>query len=184
MVTSRERGEIWPERGREEEEKEEEKERGKKQWLLVAKSLPSALELLQTTFPTKEEKEEEEEEGQARLQLHRIFVIGGAQLYATALAHPLCTRILLTRILKPGFACDVWAPLRVGEDEEEQTLYEGREGEGEGERRRRRRWMRCSREELCGWVGEEVPGGVRREKGVEFEFGMWEREGGREGEGR
>ncbi|MCJ1385732.1 dihydrofolate reductase [Xylographa soralifera] len=43
------------------------------------------------------------------------------------------------------------------------------------------RWVQRSKEELDEWVGEEVPGGRREEKGVEWEFEMWEREEGESG---
>ena len=36
-------------------------------------------------------------------------------------------------------------------------------------------WVRKSKADLDAWAGEEVPAGRRREKGVEWEFEMWER---------
>lgn len=39
----------------------------------------------------------------------RVFVIGGARIYAQALEHPLCQEIQLTRI-QHVFACDVFFP--------------------------------------------------------------------------
>lgn len=39
----------------------------------------------------------------------KIFVIGGANVYAQALAHPLCQRIYLT-VIDKEFGCDVFFP--------------------------------------------------------------------------
>ena len=39
----------------------------------------------------------------------QIFVIGGGQIYAGALAHPQCTKIYLTRV-HASFACDTFLP--------------------------------------------------------------------------
>ncbi|TAQ87706.1 hypothetical protein B7494_g3950 [Chlorociboria aeruginascens] len=92
--------------------------------------------------------------------IHRAFIIGGAQVYKTALEMPEAKRILFTRILG-DFECDTYFPVELGED-----------GRTEG-------WQRKSKEELDGWVGENVPEGVQTENGVSYTFEMWERmEGG------
>ena len=85
----------------------------------------------------------------------RLFVIGGAKLYAAAL--PLAERVLLTRIVEPTFEeCDVFMPDFIGG--------------GNGEE-----WTRVGHEALSAWVGFEVPRGVQRERGVQYEFEMWTR---------
>ena len=87
---------------------------------------------------------------------NRVFVIGGARLYAAAL--PLAERVLLTRIVEPAFEeCDVFMPDFIG-------------GAGGGE------WTRAGHDALCAWVGFEVPSGVGEERGVKYEFEMWIRE--------
>lgn len=87
--------------------------------------------------------------------LGRAFVIGGAQVYESALGLPQARRLLITRILSE-FECDTFFPLR---------------SEGEGAQG----WTVRSKGELDGWTGEEVPGGVQVESGTEYEFQMWER---------
>ena len=85
----------------------------------------------------------------------RLFVIGGAKLYAAAL--PLAERVLLTRIIEPTFEeCDVFMPDFVGG--------------GSGEE-----WTRAGHEALSAWVGFEVPRGLQSERGVQYEFEMWTR---------
>ena len=92
-------------------------------------------------------------EGAHAADANRIFVIGGARLYAAAL--PLAERVLLTRITEPSFEeCDVFMPDFIG-------------GAGGGE------WSRAPHEALCGWVGFEVPSGVEEERGVKYEYEMW-----------
>jgi Dihydrofolate reductase len=89
---------------------------------------------------------------------NRVFVIGGAKLYAAAL--PLAGRVLLTRIIEPSFeGCDVFMPDFVG-------------GEGGG------KWTRAEQDALSSWVGFEAPKGVQEEGGVEYEFEMWIRQSG------
>ncbi|MCJ1438627.1 dihydrofolate reductase [Xylographa pallens] len=105
-------------------------------------------------------------EGEERLQLGRVFVIGGAEIYAAALGLANCRRVLLTRVWTE-FECDTFFPVRLG--------GAGDWGGGDG-----RGWVQRSKEELDRWVGEDVPEGRREEKGVEWEFEMWEK--GEEGE--
>ena len=97
-----------------------------------------------------------EEEG--RQCVGRVFVIGGAEIYRAAVRMEECKRILLTRI-RTGFECDTFFPVGLG-------------GRGEGG------WVQKGKEALDEWVGEEVPAGVQVEGEVEYEFEMWEREGG------
>jgi dihydrofolate reductase len=92
-------------------------------------------------------------EGAHAVDANRVFVIGGARLYAAAL--PLAERVLLTRITEPSFEeCDVSMPDFIG-------------GAGGGE------WSRAPHEALCAWVGFEVPRGVEEERGVKYEYEMW-----------
>ena len=104
--------------------------------------------------------DEEGKEG-GPLKLGRVFVIGGAEIYAAALGMPNCRRVLLTRVWTE-FECDTFFPVRLGGGQG------GKSAEG---------WVQRSKQELDGWVGEVVPPGRREEKGVEWEFEMWEREG-------
>lgn len=92
--------------------------------------------------------------------LGRVFVIGGAEIYAGALGLENCRRVLWTRV-GGEWECDTFFPggvLPVG----------GEEGE--------RGWVRRSEEDLERWVGEVEVGGVKREGDVEFEVCMLERE--------
>ncbi|CAE7188689.1 hypothetical protein PTNB85_07640 [Pyrenophora teres f. teres] len=88
------------------------------------------------------------------LELDKIFVIGGASIYKTALELPQTKRVLLTKINKE-FECDTFFPINL----EETTFWKGR-----------------SREEVQEFTGEEVPEGGLEEQGVGFEFCMYERE--------
>ncbi|OHF00173.1 dihydrofolate reductase [Colletotrichum orchidophilum] len=92
-------------------------------------------------------------------KLGRVFVIGGAQIYAAALEVPEAKRVLLTRVLGE-FECDAFFPLKLG----------GGEG-GEGSRQ----WGRIEKKGLDEWVGEEVEGGEIEENGTRYEFQMWEK---------
>jgi len=83
----------------------------------------------------------------------RLFVIGGAKLYAAAL--PFAERVLLTRITEPAFEeCDVFMPDFMG-------------GEGGQE------WTRAGHDALSGWAGFDVKKGLQSEGGVKYEFEMW-----------
>lgn len=92
--------------------------------------------------------------------VHRLFIIGGSSLYQEALvlgSHHAdgpslqADRILMTRIYNPEFKCDAFFPDVLGGTE----------------------WNKASHEELCAWVGFEVPAGIQTENGIEFEFQMW-----------
>jgi dihydrofolate reductase len=95
-------------------------------------------------------------EGAHAADASRVFVVGGARLYAAAL--PLAERVLLTRIIEPSFeGCDVFMPDFIGGG-----------------------WSRAPHEALCAWVEFEVPGGVQEERGVKYEYEMWIRTDGEE----
>jgi dihydrofolate reductase len=91
-----------------------------------------------------------------RKDVGKVFVIGGAEIYKTALEDVHTKRILLTRVLT-DFECDTVFPVVLSDD-------------GKGE------WKKKSKQELDKWVGEEVPKGVQDENGVEYVFEMYERE--------
>jgi len=97
----------------------------------------------------------------ANPEIHRRFLIGGAQLYAHALTSTSLQysldRILLTRIVEPAFdECDVFLP-------------EFREDASQA-------WREAPHEELTEWAGFDVPEGIQEEKGVKYVFQMWVRE--------
>jgi dihydrofolate reductase len=96
--------------------------------------------------------------------LGRVFVIGGAQIYAAALKLREAKRILLTRVLT-DYDCDVSFPLSL---EGEIEGSKGSEGRAPG-------WVRSTKTKHDAWVGEEVLEGVQEENGAKYEFQMWER---------
>lgn len=84
----------------------------------------------------------------------RVFVIGGAEIYKAALEAGRVRYVLITRVIEgDGFGCDTFFPVR---------LEDGG-------------WEKKSWEELCEFVGEEVPRGVQKEGEIEFEFELWEK---------
>lgn len=161
-------------------------------------SIEEGLRRLRETYPTRSgdvneeaEPQTEEQQRQGRdgyvggerrseetesVQLGRVFVIGGAEIYRHALEMECCERILWTR-LGGEWDCDVSFPegVLLIEDEGDDARIEG-----VGEHETRKKWVRRSTEELERWVGEEGVGGVKREGEVEFEVSMLEREGVRE----
>ncbi len=88
--------------------------------------------------------------------LDKLFIIGGAVLYKTALQEHQTKRILLTRIMS-DFECDTFFPMELGDG----ASHDG--------------WEKKSKEELDKWVGETVPEGVQEENGVRYVFEMYER---------
>ncbi|KAI1743933.1 dihydrofolate reductase [Xylaria scruposa] len=90
-------------------------------------------------------------------QTGKVFVIGGAQIYAAALQLKEARRVLLTRVMS-DFECDTFFPLQLSETSEPET-----------------RWVRRSKAELDHWTGETVPEGVQEENQIQYEFQMWER---------
>lgn len=104
--------------------------------------------------------------------VHRCFVIGGAAVYSEVLglsspaysqpSSQTLQRILLTRILSPAFEeCDVFMP--------EFRDIHNQDGELV--------WEQASHDDLQAWAGFDVPKGVQEEKGVRYEFQMWNRRG-------
>ncbi|KAJ3183618.1 dihydrofolate reductase [Gaertneriomyces sp. JEL0708] len=81
-----------------------------------------------------------------------VFVIGGAQLYGTALRHPACGRVFQTCIKSDApIACDVYFP-------ELSPSYK-----------------RLDAAEVSGLVGPDYPKGPQLEKGFEYQFYVYER---------
>lgn len=97
--------------------------------------------------------------GRPRGMLGRVFVIGGGQIYASALERAEARRVLLTKVMS-DFACDTHFSLRLDD---------------EGERESDPRWVKRSKEQLDGWAGETVPEGVQVENDTKYEFQMWEK---------
>ncbi|RKF78531.1 Dihydrofolate reductase [Golovinomyces cichoracearum] len=88
---------------------------------------------------------------------HRVFVIGGAQIYEAALASKLARRILLTRVLC-DFDFDTRFPLELAENG---TTKEG--------------WRRVSHKQLTDWTNEKVSDMILEENGTKYMFEMWEK---------
>lgn len=89
------------------------------------------------------------------------FVIGGAGLYAEAFAHPQCRYIFYTQVFTP-VECDVFAP---GLDVLARTYKRQPHQELQ-------KWlplMKCKGEQM------PVPEGVQEEKGMTYEFQLWEK---------
>jgi dihydrofolate reductase len=87
-------------------------------------------------------------------EVERVFVIGGASIYQTALELPQTKRVLLTKIQKE-FECDTYFPV----DLEESAV-----------------WRRFGREGVEEFTGEKVDEGGVEEQGVRFEFCLYERD--------
>ena len=111
------------------------------------------------------------------LQLSRVFVIGGAEIYSAALQMEMCKRILLTNI-SGEWECDVYFPLRLGDAGSQGELpsnntgiQRGQDG-GSG-------WIKRSKAELDCWAAESVPCGetLSSTKCSSWHVEMWEREG-------
>lgn len=91
--------------------------------------------------------------------LGRVFVVGGGQIYASALELKEARRVLLTKVMS-DFECDTHFSLKLSD---------------EGERESDPAWLKKSKEEFDAWVGETVPEGVQVENETRYEFQMWER---------
>lgn len=107
--------------------------------------------------------------------LGRVFVIGGAQIYASALELDNCERVLWTR-LEREWKCDVWFPSGVFVDHDARPEDMNEQVQGEGEPKREG-WGRRPDEELNDWCGESVAGEKEEpgEEGFKYKVEMWER---------
>ncbi|KAL0637125.1 hypothetical protein Q9L58_003948 [Maublancomyces gigas] len=83
----------------------------------------------------------------------KIFIIGGAQLYEAAMAHPRTRNILLTSVHKE-FEVDTFFPV---------DMKDGASG-----------WAKKSHEELGIFVGEDVPA-EQDEGGVKYDFELYQK---------
>ena len=97
------------------------------------------------------------QDGLDDIALGRVFVIGGSQIYNTALAMDCCKRILWTRIERE-WECDVWFPKGVLGEEGEIGI-----------------WKRKGGMELAEWCGEQGVGERKEENGIGFTIEMWEK---------
>lgn len=116
----------------------------------VAKSIADAVRGLQRTYPPHTNSSRE-----GRINLGRIFIIGGAELCKTALEIPWVSRILLTRVIA-DFPCDTFFPIALdhgGNDE----------------------WKPRSEDDFRAWAGSGAPIGVQQENAIEWEVYMFER---------
>lgn len=89
-----------------------------------------------------------------RSDVERIYVIGGASIYQTALELPQTKRVLLTKI-QEEYECDTFFPVNLEESEV---------------------WKKVGKEGLEEFTGEQVDEGGVEEKGVRFEFCLYERQ--------
>ncbi|KAI5787364.1 dihydrofolate reductase-like protein [Pyronema domesticum] len=85
----------------------------------------------------------------AERDVGRVYVIGGGEIYKTALQHPATENVLLTRIFSP-FDCDTFFPALDG-------------------------WEEAGREKLSEFVGERVEEGNQKEGDVEFKYELWQK---------
>ncbi|KAI3343507.1 dihydrofolate reductase [Ustulina deusta] len=99
---------------------------------------------------------------QSSSQTGRVFVIGGAQIYAAALQLKEARRVLLTKIMS-DFECDTFFSLQLCEAT---STAEGGSAS---------QWIRKSKDDLDRWTGETVPEGIQEENQIQYEFQMWER---------
>lgn len=139
--------------------------KGAEEGPLVVGSLEEALSKLESPIAIASSSHESPSESQtgapssedSQLEVARVFVIGGSSIYKAALELPQTKSVLLTK-MQNEYECDTFFPIDL-----------------EGEEGRRKGWRRRGKEELEGFVGENVPG-VVEEKGVKFEFCLFEKE--------
>ena len=82
-------------------------------------------------------------------------MIGGAEIYKLAMEDERARNVLLTSV-EGEFDCDRFFPVDVRDEE-------------------KTGWTRRGHEELCAFVGEDVPVGVREENGVRFWFELYQK---------
>ncbi|KAF1972827.1 hypothetical protein BU23DRAFT_143762 [Bimuria novae-zelandiae CBS 107.79] len=128
------------------------KKKGAVEGPIVVGSVTEAVERLQALNAQAVNADGEgEEDRQGQPEVERVFVIGGATIYDAALKLSQTDRVLLTKI-ENEFECDTFFSVELDKDET---------------------WKRSSREGLEEFTGEKVE--AVEEKGVRFEFGMYER---------
>ena len=67
-------------------------------------------------------------EGDQANDVARVFVVGGGQVYAEAIASPACERVYITRVLA-RYDCDTFFPAFEADYQLESVMSEGRDGE-------------------------------------------------------
>ncbi|KAF2026941.1 hypothetical protein EK21DRAFT_73153 [Setomelanomma holmii] len=87
-------------------------------------------------------------------EVDRVYIIGGASIYQTALELPQTKSVLLTNIHRE-YDCDTFFPVNLGESAV---------------------WRKASKEELEDFTGERLEDGGIEEQGVKFEFCLFERQ--------
>lgn len=92
---------------------------------------------------------------QARGDVGKVWVIGGAEIYRAALEWEGTREIVLTSVENEVEGCDTFFPVK---------LQDGVDG-----------WKMAEHEELEGLVGEQIPKGVQEEGDWRFEFQLWRR---------
>ena len=97
--------------------------------------------------------------------ISRAFVIGGAEVYKAALDCGRSERILLTRV-HTKFECDTFFPLKL----EPPSVDQAPAGKATDE------WTQRSQSELNSWAGENLKQETHKERDVEWEFEMWEKQ--------
>lgn len=140
---------------REREEGQGQEGKGKQTSAMISTSLSAALDSLDDRSCTPQR--------QLPHPLGHIYIIGGAEIYASALKLPPSQplRIVMTNVEKldpdEKFECDTFFPV------------DGEELENGGA------WRRVSAEEVTGWVGEEVTGEWKEEGDVRVRMVGYER---------
>ncbi|QDS75080.1 hypothetical protein FKW77_006862 [Venturia effusa] len=130
----------------------------RKDGAIWAKSLREAVILLKklSIEHGSQETPQEVQAGESPERIARVFIIGGEQIYKAAIEEQevsVVDKVLLTRV-EGEWGCDTFFPDSLDE----------RDG-----------WTKKSSKELSDWVGESVPEGKIRDKEVEFEFCLYER---------
>ena len=92
-------------------------------------------------------------------QVYRVYVIGGTDTWAAALASPAVRNIVTTRIFG-DFHCDQFFPLRLDDAPISKNVG----------------WVRGSHEKLINLTGVPVPlGEITNVRGTRYEFELWEK---------
>ena len=133
--------------------------------VLAVGSIEAGLEQLQERYPALDADQQSSGEQAAPapgLQLGRVFVIGGSEIYRLALGMETCERVLWTR-LESEWECDTVFPAGVL-DESEGGI--GRYG----------RWRQKEGTGMEAWTGEEGLAGLKRDGDQKYEVLMMEKE--------
>ncbi len=120
-------------------------------------------QLTTTASPTTSQDSSASDHPAGQVEIDRIFLVGGSQLYHQSLSstYPSVSRILLTRIHHP-YPTDVTFP---------DFSIETREKDGNHVDV----WRKADKEEVEEWVGWEVEGAVEGKDNVRWEVEMWVR---------